>query len=50
MTREHGAALDTMRQIKRALDPHGIMNPATIFPEDIPPTPALDASLVSGAM
>ena len=50
MTREHGAALDTMRQIKRALDPHGIMNPATIVPEDIPPTPALDASLVSGGM
>jgi hypothetical protein len=38
-----------MRAIKRALDPTGIMNPATIFPDDVPPTPALDASLVPGA-
>ncbi|MGE5703705.1 MAG: FAD-binding oxidoreductase [Clostridia bacterium] len=29
---EHGAAYEVMRQIKQLLDPHGIMNPGTIFP------------------
>ena len=36
MPAEHGPALEAMRQIKRALDPQGIMNPATIFPDDVP--------------
>jgi glycolate oxidase len=36
MAREHGPALDTMRDIKRALDPKGILNPCTIFPEGVP--------------
>ncbi|MFN8556915.1 MAG: FAD-binding oxidoreductase [Dehalococcoidia bacterium] len=31
MVREHGPALETMRRIKAALDPLGIMNPGTIF-------------------
>ncbi len=31
MAREHGPALDVMRQIKQALDPKGILNPGTIF-------------------
>jgi ferredoxin len=31
MAQEHGAALEVMRRIKRALDPNGIMNPGVIF-------------------
>ena len=27
MRRQHGAALDTMRRIKAALDPNNVMNP-----------------------
>lgn len=37
MLREHGPALDVMRRLKHTLDPTGIMNPATIFPDDQPP-------------
>jgi len=33
MEAEHGsAALEAMRAIKQALDPHNIMNPAKILP------------------
>ena len=28
---EHGEAVEVMRQIKRALDPHNIMNPGKIL-------------------
>jgi glycolate oxidase len=41
MAREHGAALGTMRCIKRAIDPRNIMNPAKIYADD-PPIPVHD--------
>ncbi len=33
LAREHGASLDTMRAIKRALDPHDLMNPGKLIPD-----------------
>ncbi len=36
MAKEHGAALDVMRDIKKLLDPNGILNPGKIFPETTP--------------
>lgn len=31
---EHGSAYELLRRLKTAFDPHGIMNPGTIFPLD----------------
>ncbi|WP_269580919.1 FAD-binding oxidoreductase [Roseibium sp. Sym1] len=33
MAREHGEALEVMRAVKQALDPHNIMNPGKILPQ-----------------
>jgi len=33
LAREHGESLDTMRAIKRALDPHDLMNPGKLIPD-----------------
>jgi FAD/FMN-containing dehydrogenase len=30
MRRQHGAALDSIRRIKAALDPHDVMNPGKL--------------------
>jgi len=36
-------ALDVMRQVKRALDPKGLLNPGKVFDEPLPPARHLDA-------
>jgi D-lactate dehydrogenase (cytochrome) len=33
VSKEHGASLDVMRAIKRALDPTHLMNPGNLIPE-----------------
>jgi alkyldihydroxyacetonephosphate synthase len=35
MRDEHGAGIEVMRAIKRALDPRGILNPGALLPDDV---------------
>lgn len=37
MPAEHGEALNLMRAIKDVFDPHGILNPGKIFPDEVAP-------------
>ncbi len=39
MRAEHGASYELMREIKKLLDPHGILNPGKIFAESAHPQP-----------
>ena len=32
MTKEHGPAIEVMRQLKQTLDPHGILNLGKVLP------------------
>lgn len=41
-------ALDVMRSLKRALDPHGILNPGKVLPDESPTTGALSPRMASG--
>lgn len=34
MRREHGPALDVMRELKQLFDPHGVLNPGKIFEDE----------------
>jgi D-lactate dehydrogenase (cytochrome) len=34
LAREHGEAIEVMRLIKRALDPHDLMNPGKLIPDE----------------
>ena len=35
LRKEHGTALGVMQAIKHALDPHGVLNPGKILPDDV---------------
>jgi glycolate oxidase len=46
MAQEHGPALEVMRRLKQALDPHNILNPGVIFDRPDLPFPVAFASTV----
>ena len=41
MQAEHGASVDIMRDIKRALDPRGLLNPGKVIPVEAPASRAI---------
>jgi alkyldihydroxyacetonephosphate synthase len=43
---ELGLGIDVVRALKRAFDPHGILNPGNLFPESSPRHPGEDAASV----
>jgi len=47
---ELGLGIDVVRALKHAFDPHGILNPGNLFPDDTPRHPGEDATSVTATI